>query len=141
MILSKSGTYLGSQKCMILTHQTSRQDRLRRSLEVKTLSDFQHGKVVRLDDIAQNYPLSNTDHIIQETHDILRSYYKLAWKRLVDSVRIQVADYFLVTGTDTPLTLFSPTFVASMTPEQLEEVAGEDIAVKRRRVQLEKESH
>lgn len=52
---------------------------------------------------------------------------------------MQVADHFLVTGSDTPLTLLSPTFVADMTPEQLEEVAGEEVVVKRRRAQLDKE--
>lgn len=95
--------------------------------------------MVPLNDIAQNHPLSTADHVIQEIHDILLSYYELAQKRFVDCVRMQVADYFLVTGSKTPLTLFSPAFVAEMTPEQLEEVAGEDVAVKRRRAQLEKE--
>jgi hypothetical protein len=52
---------------------------------------------------------------------------------------MQVADHFLVTGSNTPLTFFSPTFVADLTPEQLEEVAGEEVAVKRRRAQLEKQ--
>jgi hypothetical protein len=92
-----------------------------------------------MSDIVENHPLSNTDHAIQEIHDILKSYYKVARKRFVDSVRMQVADYFLVTGSDTPLTLFSSTFVTSMSPEQLEEVAGEDVTVKRRRAHLEKE--
>ena len=117
----------------------SRQTRLRLNLSDKSFSDCQHGTVVRLEDIAQNHPLSNADHVIQEIHDILKSYYKLARKRFVDCVRMQVADYFLITGSDTPLSLFSPTFVASMSPEQLEEVAGEDVALKRRRAQLEKE--
>ena len=40
---------------------------------------------------------------------------------------MQVADYFLVTGSDTPLTLFSPKFVAGMTfGTTKEDVAGED---------------
>lgn len=95
--------------------------------------------MVRLDDIAQNHPQSNADHVIQEIHDILKSYYDLARTRFVDCIRMQVADHFLVTGSNTPLTFFSPTFVADLTPEQLEEVAGEEVAVKRRRAQLEKQ--
>ncbi len=105
----------------------------------KVLSDCQHGEVVRLDDIMQNHPMSNADHAIQDLHDILHSYYKVARKRFVDSLRMQAADYFLITGSKTPLTLCSPAFVAGMTLGQLEEVAGEDLAIKRRRVQLEKE--
>jgi len=108
-------------------------------MESKVLSDCQHGEVVRLDDIMQNHPMNNADHAIQDLHDILHSYYKVARKRFVDSLRMQGADYFLITGSKTPLTLFSPTFVAGMTPGQLEEVAEEDLTMKRRRVQLEKE--
>ena len=95
--------------------------------------------MVRLEDIAQNHPLSNSDHVIQEIHDILKSYYKLARKRFVDCVRMQVADYFLTLGPETPLTIFSPRFVGDMTPEQLEEVAGEDLVLEGKRVQLENE--
>ena len=112
---------------------------MRAGMESKVLSDCKHGKVVRLDDMMQNHPMSNADHAIQDLHDILHSYYKVALKRFADSVRMQAADYFLITGSKTPLTLFSPAFIASMTPEQLEEVAGEELTVKRRRVQLGKE--
>ena len=112
---------------------------MRAGMESKVLSDCKHGKVVKLDDMMQNHPMSNADHAIQDLHDILHSYYKVALKRFADSVRMQAADHFLITGSKTPLTLFSPAFIASMTPEQLEEVAGEELTVKRRRVQLEKE--
>ena len=52
---------------------------------------------------------------------------------------MQVADHYLVIGHDTPLKLFSPKFVAAMTSEQLEEIAGEELGAKRRRAELEKE--
>jgi len=54
---------------------------------------------------------------------------------------MQAADYHLTTGPRAPLKLFSPAFVAEMTPTQLEEVAGEDLTLKRRGIQLEKEYH
>ena len=108
-------------------------------MEGKVFSDCQYGEVVRLDDLMQNHPMSNADHAIQDLHDILHSYYKVALKRFIDSLRMQAADYFLITGSETPLTLFSPALVAEMTPGQLEEVAGEDLTIKRRRLQLEKE--
>jgi hypothetical protein len=109
-------------------------------MESKSFSDGQYGEVVRLDDIVQNHPMSNADHAIQDLHDILHSYYKVARKRFVDSLRMQAADYYLTTGPSTPLKLFSPAFVAGMTPRQLEEVAGEDLTLKRRRMQLKKEN-
>lgn len=51
---------------------------------------------------------------------------------------MQIADTLLVTGSETPLTLFLAKFITSMTPETLEDVAGEDSIVKRRRENLEK---
>ncbi len=109
-------------------------------MQGRSFSDCKHGRVVKLEDIVQNHPMSNVDHSIQDLHDILRSYYKVARKRFVDSLRMQAADYYLTTGPRTPLKLFSPAFIAEMTPSQLEEVAGEDLTLKRRRIQLEKES-
>ena len=95
--------------------------------------------MVRLDDIMQNHPMSNTEYIVQDLHDILESYYEVARKRFVDTICMQGTDYYLVTGPDSPLKLFSPAFVIGMSIEQLEEVAGEDIALRRKRKQLQKE--
>ena len=112
---------------------------MRAGMEGQVFSDCQHGVVVRLDDLMQTNPMSNADHAIQDLHDILHSYFKVALKRFIDSLRMQAADYYLIAGSGTPLTLFSPAFVAEMMPGQLEEVAGEDLTIKRRRLQLEKE--
>ena len=108
-------------------------------MQKKSFSDCTYGEVVRLDDKIQNHPMSNDDHAIQDLHNILQSYYKVARKRFVDCLRMQAANYHLTTGPRTPLMLFSPAFVAEMTPTQLEDVAGEDLTLKRRRTQLEKE--
>lgn len=98
-----------------------------------------HGSVVRLCDIVQTHPLSNSEQVVREIHDILKSYYELSRKRFVDNVRMQAADHFLVTGPNTPLKLFSPRFVSSLTPAQLDEVVGEEENAKRQRARLEKE--
>ena len=94
-------------------------------------------KYVRFNDVVQVKNMSNVRHTVQEIHDILKAYYKVARKRFVDNLCMQGADYHLVTGPDTPLRLFSPTFVGSLTPEQLAQIADEDTAVKKRRVALE----
>ena len=98
-----------------------------------------NGTVVRLDDIVQNHPMSNTEYIVQDLHDILESYYKVARKRFVATICMQGTDQYLVTGPDSTLKLFLPAFVINMSTEQLEEIAGEDIALKRKRKQLQKE--
>lgn len=117
----------------------SRQRRMRVRMKDKKISTLSHEDVIKLDDVMQSHSMSNADHAIQDLHDILHSYYKVACKRFVDSLRMQAADYYLTTGPSTPLKLFSPAFVAEMTPEQLEDVAGEELVQKRRRMQLEKE--
>ncbi len=112
---------------------------MKSTLTEKTTSDCSHGTVVKLEDIRQTHPMSNEEHTIQDLHDILESYAKVARKRFVDTVCMQATDYYLVSGPATPLRLFSPTFVGALTPEQLEDIAGEDPLQKRRRRQLEKE--
>jgi hypothetical protein len=83
--------------------------------------------------------MRNTKHVVQDLHDILFSYYKVAWKRFVDSVCMQAADHHLVNGPETPLSLFSPTFVTVLTPEQLETIAGEDHGTRRTRARLKRD--
>ena len=112
---------------------------MRAALESKSFIVNNFGKVVKLEDIAQNHPLSNVQHIVQDIHDILKAYYKVARKRFVANMCMQASDYHLVTGPETPLKLFSPSFVQDLTTDQLEEIAGEEPGLKRRRRALCKE--
>ena len=82
--------------------------------------------------------MSNTEHTVFEVHDILKAYYKVAKKRFVDNVCMH-ADFILVTGPNNPLKILSPQFVSSLSDEQLEEIAGEDIGLRRKRTALDKE--
>jgi len=123
----------------LFTRSFSRRERIRVSLEDKVLIDSKHGTVVRLDDIVQTHPMSNVEHVVQEVHDILKSYYEVARKRFVDNLVMQAADYHLVTGPCSPLKLFSPSFVSELTDEQLLEIAGEDAALRSKRAALNKE--
>ncbi|CAH0019345.1 unnamed protein product, partial [Clonostachys rhizophaga] len=66
----------------------SRAERVKRQLESQVLKNEYLGPVVRLDDIVQTHPLSNNEQVVQEIHDILKSYYELARKRFVDNVRM-----------------------------------------------------
>ncbi len=51
---------------------------------------------------------------------------------------MQAADYFLVTGHDAPIKVFSPKFVSELTDEQLAAIAGEDLVSKRKREDLKR---
>lgn len=79
------------------------------------------------------------EHIVREIHDILENYYGVARKRFVDNVWMQAANYHLITGPDSPLKLLSPSFVTRLTVDQLEEIAGEDAGLKRKRKAVIKE--
>lgn len=109
-------------------------------LSKKSSNDLQHGSILKLDDVtSSDNPKSNKEHIVQEIHDILKSYYKVARKRFVDNVIMQAADYYLVTGPMTPVKVFSPQFVSGLSDGQLQEIAGEDAGTKRKRAALSKE--
>lgn len=64
---------------------------------------------------------------------------QVAYKRFVDNICMQAADYHLVTGPDTSIKVFSPEFVSDLTAEQLETIAGENIITRRKRVDLRRE--
>ena len=83
--------------------------------------------------------MSNDQYLAREIHDILQSYYEVALQRFIDNVCKQASDYFLVTGPDTPLRVFSPVFISRMTDEQLERVAKEEPQAQKLRAKLVKE--
>ncbi|PIG84606.1 hypothetical protein AARAC_010920 [Aspergillus arachidicola] len=94
--------------------------------------------VVRISDLNQQHHMSNSRHTVQDIHDILESYYKVIRKRFIDNMCTQAADYYLVTGPAAPMNLFSSSWVHDLTSEQLEEIAGEEPSVRRKREGLQK---
>lgn len=102
-------------------------------------SGCSHGSVVKLSDAKHTHPMSNTEYIIQDIHDILRSYYKVARKRFTDNVVKQAIDHFLLNGPEAPLKLFSPNFVSTLSTDDLDLIAKEAPMVKRERSRLMKE--
>lgn len=84
---------------------------------------------------------SNVEHVKDEIHDILRSYYKVARKRFVDNVYHQAVDHCLLTGPMSPLTVFSQEWVIGLGTEQLDGIAGESSITKERRTMLAKKIH
>ncbi|KAL4912669.1 P-loop containing nucleoside triphosphate hydrolase protein [Aspergillus aurantiobrunneus] len=82
---------------------------------------------------------SYVDRAVLELHNTLKAYYEVALDRFVDTVCMQAADFFLVTGEESPMSLFLSSFVSGLTEGQLEEIAGEDVGLKSRRTQLKKE--
>lgn len=79
---------------------------------------------------------SNVEHVKEEIHDILCSYYRVARKRFVDNVYHQAIDHYLLTGPLSPLVVFSQEWVIKLEAEQLETIASESFTTKERRATL-----
>lgn len=119
----------------------SREARLKLQFEALnswSTEDGEREPLLRLKDIL-GVVMSNDDHTIQDLHDTLKSYYKVARKRFVDAVCLQAVDHFLVSGETSPLWIFSPHFIGNMSDAELNQLAGnEDETLKRRNmIQLE----
>jgi hypothetical protein len=99
----------------------------------------QRNKLVRLDRIKQSMTVDNSEHTIQDIHDILKSYYNVARKRFVDTVCMQGSDFYLLTGPTSPLRIFGTAFVSGLSAPQLDLIAGEDISTKQLRMSLKNE--
>jgi len=76
------------------------------------------------------------EHVKEEIHDILWSYYKVARKRFVDNVYQHAIDHCLLTGPMSPLAVFTQEWVILLDAEQLETIAGESPVTKERRAAL-----
>lgn len=99
-----------------------------------------YGEMVKLDNTVNTANTSsNSEYTVCDLHDILKSYYKVARKRFVDNICMQAGDHFLVTGPDTPIKVFSPSLVSSLTDEQLDTIAGESATTRRKRADLRRE--
>ena len=80
--------------------------------------------------------MSNVEHTINDLHDNLEAYYKVARKRFVDVMCMQAADHYLVNGQTSPLRIFSPAFVNKLSPKDLDNIAGETELVRKKRAKL-----
>ena len=100
--------------------------------------DEQREPLLRFKDVL-GVVMSNDDHTIQDLHDTLKSYYKVARKRFVDAVCLQAVDHFLVSSKTSPLWIFSPRFIGSMSDAELHQIAGDEDETIRRRDKLETE--
>ncbi|KAL5348083.1 hypothetical protein ACLOAV_006563 [Pseudogymnoascus australis] len=95
--------------------------------------------VVPVEGMTSALSRGNLEHAVDDIHTVLNAYYKVVMKRFIDTVVAQGADYFLLTSDESPLKILTPLFISSMTPEQLDEIASEDLITKRERQELKEE--
>ena len=137
--VERDGTPMTTNHYFAENLEKNRQERVKARLKKSSYVTEEGDRVVKLDTTIATTTASNLEHTIGDLHDILHSYYKVARKRFVDVVCMQAADYHLVTGPNTPIKVFSPTFVSELSEEQLERIAGEDTVTQRRRMQLKRD--
>ncbi|KAL5363119.1 P-loop containing nucleoside triphosphate hydrolase protein [Aspergillus floccosus] len=137
--VERNGTPMTVNHYFNETLQILRQTRVQTTLEDKIIEDDRNRKVVRLADIKPPHHMGNVEQIVEEAYDILKSYYKVALKRFVDNVFQQAAFHHLIDGPDTPLGLLSPALVTELSLSQVQEIAGEQPALRQRQAQLKKE--
>ncbi|KAK3505421.1 P-loop containing nucleoside triphosphate hydrolase protein [Neurospora crassa] len=81
---------------------------------------------------------SNEQHAQDDIHDILKSYYKVSRKRFVDNVWLYAVDHHLLSGPNSPLTLFSEQWVLGLDEDSLNAIAGESRSTRDKRKELTK---
>ncbi|OAL27214.1 hypothetical protein AYO20_09812 [Fonsecaea nubica] len=106
-----------------------------------TTNDDNKQPLIRLADTVQAY-VDNEQHSIEDLHDTLKSYHKVARKRFVDAVCKQVVDHHLICSSEGPLSVLSSQFIARLGEEDLQRLAGEDdeTLARRKNLQIELES-
>lgn len=90
----------------------------------------------QLSHIQSSMKMNNSEHTVENIHDILKAYYKIARERFVDTVCMQGSDYHLLTGDVSPLRIFGTSFVSGLSNVQLDLIAGEEVSVKQQRKSL-----
>jgi hypothetical protein len=107
---------------------------------MNAITDCSHGTVVKVEDVlGDSHPMNSIEQAVEDLHALLESYYSTSRERFVDSVIMQAGHYHLLTGPNTPCKLLSPSYVQKLSDEELENIAGEDANLRRRREQLKKE--
>ncbi|KAH8693853.1 P-loop containing nucleoside triphosphate hydrolase protein [Talaromyces proteolyticus] len=95
----------------------------------------ENGSVFDMDTVLKGVHISNEDQAVNDIHDVLKAYYKVAMKRFTDNVVIQVTER-LVLGIEGPVRTFSPDFVSELQENDLMDIAGENFATSSLRNEL-----
>lgn len=123
----------GNRKADMLKTKSRRETELGFNRHAVTTENL----IVDLDDVRETTKSkSNVEHVKEEIHDILWSYYRVARKRFVDNVFQQAVDHCLLTGPMSPLAVFTQEWVIALEAEQLETIARESPVTRDRRAVL-----
>lgn len=113
--IEREGTPMSQNHYLNSNLQKCRQERIASAVKKSSFSvDMHDGSkrdCYRVSDLVRIHHMSNHKQTVEDIHDILKSYYKVARKRFV-----------------------------GLSPDQLEHIAGEELSIRRRRHRLQKET-
>ncbi|RHZ49646.1 dynamin-like protein [Aspergillus thermomutatus] len=93
------------------------------------------GILYSLKQVVDMVHISNEDQAVDNIHDILKAYYKVARKRFTDNIIVQVAERHLL-GVNGPVRTLSPEFVLNLEDSELLHIAGESYVTSSKRNEL-----
>lgn len=120
---------------IVQKRRLARVEKRLKDLRTWTTNDDQKDTLLRLEDTLSALA-SNDDHTIEDLHDSLKSYHKVARKRFVDAICKQVIDYHVICSKNGPLWVFSPHLIGKLSEQELEHIAGDDPEIVTRRKDL-----
>ncbi|KAI9759619.1 MAG: hypothetical protein M4579_002187 [Chaenotheca gracillima] len=86
--------------------------------------------------MVKNLHLSNEDQAVNDIHDILKAYYKVAMKRFMDNVVLQTTERHIL-GATGPVKVFAPEFVGGFSETELADLAAENYTTSRARTDID----
>ncbi|KAF2008465.1 hypothetical protein BU24DRAFT_415823 [Aaosphaeria arxii CBS 175.79] len=94
------------------------------------------GQYFDLQGAVNGVHLSNEDQAVNDIHDTLKAYYKVALKRFVDNVVIQITERIIL-GPNGSVRWFSPEMIGDLQDDELAYLAAENFSTSTRRNELQ----
>ena len=125
---------LGGCLITLNNYYTENIDKFRRARQLNKLKERNAGgggddRTVQngpnYDHLINERHLSNDTAAVYEIHDKLKAYYKVAMKRFIDNVAIQVTERYYMDDNG-PLAFFSPAYIGELNDQELQRIAGEN---------------
>ncbi|KFY88242.1 hypothetical protein V498_06867 [Pseudogymnoascus sp. VKM F-4517 (FW-2822)] len=112
----------------------TREERVVNRLKGLGLQDGEY-QTIDLAAITRAAHLSNEDQAVNDIHDILKAYYKVALKRYMDNVVLQVVERIYL-GSNGPVRAISPEYVGTLSDTDLADIAAESYATSSTRTEI-----
>ena len=112
----------------------TREERVLNRLKGVGLEDGEY-QTIDLAAITRAAHLSNEGQAVNDIHDILKAYYKVALKRYMDNVVLQVVERIYL-GSNGPVRAIGPEYVGTLSDTELADIAAESYTTSSTRTEI-----